>query len=214
MSKIETFRAYLAAMREGRLGDAAVLKADCFVGGGASAEIERALRSLGNLPDVDPAPLRALPRGTLGREYVELLDANGLQPFRLSDAIDDELVARNIFVARYSLVHDVFHVLTGFDTSWAGELGVWAFVAAQRYTAGHWIAVGMACVLYPLIAPRQIPRLWHNLRRGVSMGRRAACLLTVPFEQQWTRSVVELRRELGIDAVHEIPALVAEPAAA
>ena len=72
-------------------------------------------------PEVDPESLRALPRGSLGREYLELLDANGLVPFRLSGSVPTPVVERNLFVARYSLVHDVFHVIMGLDTSWAGE---------------------------------------------------------------------------------------------
>src|SRR5690606_31365296 len=95
------------------------------------------LRALGPFPDIDPVPLRELPRGTLGREYIALLDANGLTPFRISAQLDPALLDRHAFVARYSLVHDIFHVLTGFDTSWSGELGVWAFVAAQRYAHAH-----------------------------------------------------------------------------
>ena len=51
---------------------------------------------MGPFPDVDPIPLRGLPRGTLGREYVEFLDANGLAPFRLSPGFDRSIVDRNL----------------------------------------------------------------------------------------------------------------------
>lgn len=208
--RIQAFKRFREATREDRLGDAALLKVECFGGGGTSESIERQLRALGPFPDVDPAPLRDLPRGTLGREYVELLDANGLSPFRLSSDFPQELVDRHIFVARYSLVHDVFHVLTGFDTTWAGELGVWSFVAAQGYARSHWLAVGMASALYPWLAPRSIPRQWRNLHRGISMGRRARPLLTVPFEQMWSRTVAEVRHELEVEPADELTELVAE----
>lgn len=107
-------------------------------------------------------------------------------------------------------MHDVYHVLTGFDTSWAGELGVWAFVAAQRYSKKHWIAVVLGCLLYPILAPRQIPRLWRNLWAGIAMGRRSDSLILVPFEKLWARDVGELRSELGIDApAHELDPVIA-----
>jgi len=204
MTRIQAFRAFRTALREGRLGDAALLKAEAFGGGQVSRETTARLLALGAFPDVDPGPLRLLPRGSLGREYVELLDANGLTPFRVSPQIDPALLERHVFVARYSLVHDAVHVLTGFDTSWAGELGVWSFIAAQRYSPAHFIAVALACILYPLYDVRQIPRLWRNLRLGFRMGRRARPVLFVPYDRQWGRSVAELRTELQIEPSTEL----------
>ena len=210
MTKLETFRALRRAMKDpDRIGDAAVLKGE-LAGGGARPEIEAQLRGMAQtFPRVDADALRQLPRGTLGREYAEFLHGAGLHPFKLSAEIDPAMLERNMFIARYGLLHDVFHVLTGFDTTWAGELGVWAFVAAQGYTRGHWIAVFMACLIYPFLAPLQIPRLWRNLRRGIAMGRAAATLIVVPFETMWERSVDDLRRELDIEPADELPNLVA-----
>jgi ubiquinone biosynthesis protein COQ4 len=188
-----------------RAGDAAIYKSDLLGSLRARAEIEQAIMELPSpYPDVDVDALAALPRGTLGREYIEFLRANGLQPFRISDQLDRGVLRRNVFVARYSLVHDIFHVLTGFDTRYAGELGVWAFVVGQRYHPRHWRLVAVACLLYPLLAPLQIFRMWRNLRLGRRIGRRAACLVTVPFEQCWSTPVAELRDELGIEPAHDL----------
>jgi ubiquinone biosynthesis protein Coq4 len=212
MNKLEVFRQFRRAARDpDRIGDVAVLKGE-LAGGGARPEIEAQLRGMARtFPKVDAEGLRQLPRGTLGREYAEFLHAAGLQPFKLSDQIGPEMLERNIFIARYSLLHDVFHVLTGFDTSWAGEAGVWAFVAAQGYKRGHWIAVLMACLVYPCFAPTQIPRIMRNIRRGIRMGRRSRTLIVVPLETMWERSVDELRRELDIDPAGELTNLVAAP---
>lgn len=209
MTKLETFKALREAMRDPtRIGDVGIYKSE-LAGGGARKEIEQALETMGDaFPAVDLDALAELPRATLGREYAEFLRANGLEAFRISDRIGPELLRRNMFIARYSLFHDVFHVLTGFDTSPAGELGVWAFVAAQRYSAGHWLAVLAALLVYPFLAPRQILKIWHNLRRGVRMGRQARTLITVPFETMWDRPVAELRRELDVDPASELDAQV------
>jgi ubiquinone biosynthesis protein Coq4 len=91
-------------------------------------------------------------------------------------------------------------VLTGFDTSWAGELGVWAFVEAQGYDPAHRRAVAMARVLYPMLAPRQIPQMRRALRHGREAGRRAAKLLYVPYERRFAESVEALRAELEVVA--------------
>ena len=213
MSKVETYREFRAALREQRLSDAAVLKAELGGGGGARPEVEAELAGLAaTFPTVELEPLLELPRGTIGREYAELLTANGLDPFRLTDRIDPAMLERNIFIARYSLLHDVYHVLTGFDTSWGGEAGVWGFVAGQRYRWTFWLAAFAASFFYPLFSPRQAITVWRNVYRGVKMGRRASMLITLPIEQQWDRSVAELRQEYGIEPTNELD-IVERPSA-
>ena len=165
-------------------------------------------------PDVAVEPLLRLPRGTIGREYAELLQANDLHPFRISDQLEREVLERNIFMARYALLHDVYHVLTGFDTSWAGEAGVWGFVAGQRYLWTYWIASLMSCLVYPLLSPWRALRIWRNAIRGIRMGRRARMLITLPIEQQWARPVTELRAEYRIEAADEVAIPEVVPAAA
>lgn len=215
MTKRDLFRELMRAKRDpNRLGDVAVLKSE-LIGYRAAPELEVELRTIPDpCPRVDLDVLGQLPRGTLGREYVEFLAFNGLSAFRLSDSIDPAVVDRQIFTARYSLLHDVFHVLTGFDTSWAGELGVWSFVAAQRYAPGHRVAVALASILYPFLAPLQLGRLWRNRRLGRKMGETARSLIEVPLESMWDRSVQSLRRQLDIVPAHELDGqVIALPAA-
>lgn len=210
MKKLQAFRELRAAMRDpDRLGDIAVYKSE-LGGFRATPRIEAALSSVEVLlPEVDPGALRDLPRGTVGREYAELLDANGLSPFRISERIQPELLRRNLFLARYSLLHDVFHVLTGFDTSLAGEAGVWAFVAGQRYRWSFWLVAFTACVAYPLARPWQVFRIWANAWRGARMGRRAKSLITMPIERLWPRTVAELRTAHRIEPVGDLELVAA-----
>ncbi|MBC8071853.1 MAG: hypothetical protein IAG13_26235, partial [Deltaproteobacteria bacterium] len=198
MTRREAYRKFRIALRDpARVGDAAMYKAHML---GIPTEPRHAheLLALGELPRIDIEALRELPRGTLGREYVEFMAARGLHPFVVDSALERDVLERNIGIARYAMMHDVFHVLTGFNTRWAGELGVWAFVAAQRYEPMHRFALAMGCLLYPLLAPLQIPQLWKNLRRGLAMGRRADRLLYLPLERWWARPVAQLREELHI----------------
>jgi ubiquinone biosynthesis protein Coq4 len=204
MTRTEAYRKFRVALRDPtRVGDAAMYKAQAL-GIPTDPRLARELLALGELPRIDLDALRELPRGTLGREYVEFMAVRALQPFVVDPKLERDVLERNIGIARYAMFHDVFHVLTGFDTRWAGELGVWAFVAAQRYEPMHRFALAMGCLLYPLIAPLQIPRLWKNLRRGLAMGRRADRLLLLPIEQWWARPVAELRAQLHIDAADEL----------
>lgn len=214
MKKTEAFRAFRSAIADPeRIGDAAVYKSEL---GGARArpEIEARVRSLAvPFPHVELEPLRSLPRGTLGREYAELLHANDLQPFRLSDRLEPEVLERNLFMARYALLHDVVHVLTGFDTSWSGEAGVWGFVAGQGYRWTYWLAALMACAFYPLATPLRTLRIWRNTLRGIRMGRRAHTLITMPLETMWERPVDELRDGFRIEPASELAIPTPSPAA-
>ncbi len=200
MGKIAVFRALMAASRDpNRIGDVAVYKSE-LSGARASSALEAQLRALDEpLPAVATEPLFALPTGTLGREYAEFLRRNDLRPFRVSDDVEPELLRRNVFIVRYSLLHDVFHVLTGFDTSWAGEAGVWGFVVGQRYRWTLWLAIAAACIVYPMLSPRQTLKIWRNAARGIAMGRKAAPLLPLPLEHQWDQPVAALRTQHRIE---------------
>lgn len=180
-------------------GDAAILKADA-AGVRAAPEAEAKLDAVrGYLPRIDIAALRALPDGTLGREYARMLDDGGLTPFTVSEGFDPEILRRNTFAARLAVTHDMFHVLMGFDTTWAGEMGVLAFTAAQGYSRmQRWIGLPLATLLYPIFSPRMAPAIFRALRRGWRMGKRARFLLGVRLEEMFDRPVADLRAEFGI----------------
>jgi ubiquinone biosynthesis protein Coq4 len=185
----------------GPLGDAAILKADAL-GVRAAPSAEAQLEDVrGYLPRIDLEALRCLPDGTLGREFARMLDKNGLSPFTVSADFDREILSRNTFAVRYAVTHDIFHVLTGFDTSWPGEMGVLAFAAAQGYSwAQRWISLPLAALLYPFFGPRNAVAVFRALRRGWRMGKRARFLLGVRLETHFARPLADLRAELGIEA--------------
>src|SRR5215813_9724644 len=123
---VETIRAYRAGAP---LGDVAVLKIDAL-----SAPSERTIRELERVHHYDPAhdlaALRELPNGTLGREYARFLDANGIEPLVISAEVKERF-RTNPYALRYTVTHDLHHVLAGFDTGLAGEAGVVAFNLGQ-----------------------------------------------------------------------------------
>jgi len=67
---------------------------------------------------------------TLGRAYFEHMQACGIEPFALSDETL-RMCADNLFALRYITTHDLVHTILGFDTSLAGEMGVYAFADAR-----------------------------------------------------------------------------------
>lgn len=180
------------------LGDIAVLKADAF-GVDVRPELRSRLDAVrGYVPEVDLDALARLPRSTFGRALADFMRANHLSPFRITGEIDDEMRRRNAFGIRYATTHDMFHVLLGFDTSWAGELGVLGFAVGQRYSAWQRLAAVLAWLIYPLRSGLAIPSLWRAWRRGLRAGRRAPFLLGVRLEDRFGDDLEALRGELGL----------------
>jgi len=180
---------------EGELGDLALLKADAL-GATASPTVMQKLRPVvGYHPSIDLEALTQLPKGTLGYEYARHMTDNNLQPFVISLHLED-MARRNVFAMRYAVTHDIFHVILGFDTSYAGEMGVLAFAAAQGYSRSQQVGLWLATILYPLLAPGQIQQIFANKRRGYTLGKQASCLLAYRFEENWARPLDEVRATL------------------
>lgn len=199
MTTWELIRALVAAARDPeRIGDVAAYKAALTARPGRPA-VERALDAVrGRIPDLGLAELRALPPGSLGHEYARFLDANGLQIITPSAAVPRELLERAALVVRYGVVHDMFHVLTGFDASWPGEVGVWAFVGGQRYSAQLDRAAWTAMAVAPLRAPLRIGEAWRSWQAGWAMGERAAPVIAAPLEDLVHEPLDAVRAQLGI----------------
>jgi ubiquinone biosynthesis protein Coq4 len=184
--------------RKGRTGDAAAMKTAAF-GNPAYPDVERALAALENpYPDIDLEALRAYPPSVFGRVYADHMDACGLRPFHVSHEVAAELGPSQILGVRYVLLHDAFHVLLGFDTSWPGEMGVWSFVSAQRYSPDFDRGVRLARRLYPLLAPRKKAELRAADARGQHLGESAPRLLMAPIETLFAMRLEDARRQLEL----------------
>lgn len=183
--------------KKSRLGDIAILKAD-MLGAGATPAIAPLLDSVvGYYPPIDLDRLHSMPEGSFGYEYARHMRANGLQPLEVSPELD-AIARRNVFALRYAVTHDIFHVLLGFDTSYAGEMGVLAFAVAQKYSRSQRLGLWIATWLYPLLAPRQWRQICASKRQGLEFGQQAKFLLGYRFEEQWERSLDEVRAELDL----------------
>jgi ubiquinone biosynthesis protein COQ4 len=190
---IETIRAYRAGVP---LGDVVVLKLDALSAPPKST-LRRLERVRGYAPEQDRPALRALPPGTLGREYARFLDANGIEPLAISAGVKERF-RQNPYALRYTTTHDLHHVLTGFDAGLAGEVGVVAFNVGQGSAPIGRAMLWGARVLYSILAPGQAARIWHNARVGLEMGRRAALVIAEPIESWFTEPLDRVRDRLSI----------------
>lgn len=195
--KLQTLKALLAAKKLGRFGDFAILKSD-FFGAKVAPQIAAKLQPLeGYHPPIDLEKLSQYPLGTFGREYAEHMQAHHLQAITVSPEFED-VARRNVFALRYAVTHDIFHVLLGFDTTYAGEIGVLAFAAQQNYSNSLKISLQIAKWLYPLLAPQQTQMIFANVSKGEKLGKSADCLLSYRFEEYWQEPIDKLRKQLGL----------------
>ncbi|WP_414565778.1 MULTISPECIES: Coq4 family protein [unclassified Anabaena] len=196
-----TIKRFIKAIKDyytlGQAGDIAFLKFEMF-GMSANPDVVAQMQDLaGYYPSIDLEELRQLPEGTLGYEYAQHMLKNGIQPLEISADLREE-ASLSPFGLRYTLTHDVFHVLLGFDTSYAGEMGVAAFMIAQDYSKLLNVFNPVMTFLYPLIFRSQGQQMRSNIRRGKALGEQATCLLAYRFEENWGRAIADIRAELGL----------------
>ncbi|WAS89828.1 Coq4 family protein [Nannocystis punicea] len=182
--------------REGRsLGDIAALKF-AYLAGSKHTGNER----LHTLPtpclEVEMAELRALPEGTVGRAFAHQLDRDKLEPLVISDEMKQRL-ADNPLALRYTTTHDLVHVLTGFPTTPAGEIGVFAFMIGQGFGSAS-AMLWLSAVIYSLLLPLHVPGVWHNVRIGLRMAREAKPMLEARLEDLLPVPLAEARARLGL----------------
>jgi ubiquinone biosynthesis protein COQ4 len=202
-NKLKQLQALFAYKNSGNLGDFAILKSDLL-----AAKVDPAVDSqlqnvVGYHPPIDLEQLSQYPQGSFGREYAQHMKENNLKPLNISPELED-VALRNVFALRYIVTHDIFHVLLGFDTSYAGEIGVLAFASEQNYSKSLEFSLMLAKILYPIIAPQQRQAIFANVQKGRSVGKQAKFLLGYRFEEHWLEPLAEVRARLGLPPVASV----------
>jgi ubiquinone biosynthesis protein COQ4 len=146
--------------------------------------------------------MRALPSGTLGREYVRELDDRHIDPLDLA-AQTEPAYEGCAFTPEHAYVrdrvrnsHDLYHTLTGYGIDVIGEAGVLAFTFGQTGNKG-WFMLVLLNGLTALMAARF--NGWRVSWRGYLRGRRSTYL---PAVEDWERLLAlpldQARAELSI----------------
>jgi ubiquinone biosynthesis protein COQ4 len=146
---------------------------------------------------VDLDALAALPEGTLGRAYADFLRSRGLSPdvFKgAPKAVPDERMA--YVIQRLRQTHDLWHVVTGYDTDAASEVALQAFTFAQIGAPSS----AMIAILGTVRGVRHKPSLPRDVARGFRRGRRADHLAVFPWEDHWATPLAEVRALLHVAA--------------
>jgi ubiquinone biosynthesis protein COQ4 len=148
----------------------------------------------------DRERLRALPDGTLGREYLRFAEREQIFPAGIEEVMTRvQGAAADADVAyvrtRERSLHDLLHVLTGYGRDPAGEIALLAFTAAQDGNrAIDWLSL-LGCWKALVRGRIEILRLRRHGRRR---GRQAPWMVEQPWEALLERPIDDVRRQLGL----------------
>ena len=145
-------------------------------------------------PDIDALAL--LPPGTLGHRYAQLIRSLHYDPefFRPRDVSTEE----RWLTQRIASTHDVHHVVCGFGTEQAGEIGVLTLTALQIGFPAYVLLNSAGALARFRFQPEQFERFSQAVAHGQAIARAASCLVLARWEEGWDRPISDWRAELGI----------------
>lgn len=151
----------------------------------------------------DREGLRALPEGSLGREYARFLDTEQISPEGLVEASEETpddahfLDERaRVLSRRLRDIHDLWHVVTGYQRDLLGEAALLSFTYAQTGNHGIGFIVAVGTLRLAGDGHRDVARL---VREAWRRGRRAESFVAADWEALMPLPLAEVRRRLRID---------------
>jgi ubiquinone biosynthesis protein COQ4 len=142
--------------------------------------------------------LRALPPGSLGREYADHLDRNGLAldalGLRVTRGRDE---TANYLLERVRQTHDIWHAVLGLGAAGHEEVLVHTFQWPQLRMPYSALVVLFGTIKH-VIGEARWPVLSRELRSAYRAGRDASPMLAVYWERHWAEPLVALRARLGV----------------
>jgi ubiquinone biosynthesis protein COQ4 len=158
---------------------------------------------LANRPRVtiDTRAFSALPIGTLGRAYADFMTANGLYAEDLPNrpsGNEHEWVRAHLFET-----HDIWHVVTGFRTDEAGELGLQAFYLAQLPARLAPLLLAIGFLNTALFAFHDKHARMDAIAAGWALGKQADGFFGVDWNAMWSKPIGEVRQLLGVTPVDQ-----------
>jgi ubiquinone biosynthesis protein COQ4 len=145
--------------------------------------------------------LNAMPEGSLGRAYLDFAERNGFAADGLVEKnksfereSDSKDIYRGWFWDRYTMSHDLWHVMTGSETTPDGEARLLAFSFGHTPQRGYLILLGLIAFGHALDFGYH-RRQWAAWRAG----RRAHDLVSVPWESLLAWPLDEVRACYGVE---------------
>lgn len=155
-----------------------------------------ALNERKRLPRLRPEDLTEHAPGTLGHAVAGFVRANGIDMADLP--VKPAPDQASYLLAHLYDTHDIWHVVTGFGTDVAGELGLQAFYLAQLPSLHlSWSIIAVGAVNTMLFESRDGPNRIAAIARGHQLGQHMQSLWGVDWRARFDQPLEQLRRELG-----------------
>lgn len=151
-------------------------------------------------PAHDLELLLTYPQNSLGYIYATTMKHTGFDP-NLHAGMTAESDARYVEL-RLSQTHDIWHIVTGFDTSVMGEIGLQAFHLPQFPYPLATMLIANSLMSSTLLTPEVLPRLLESIAQGLQMGKTAKSLFAQKWEEGWDKPLTVWQAELNI---HPLP---------
>lgn len=156
---------------------------------------------------IDLEALGRLPEGTLGRAYADFLRERGLSPDVFEHPPEDITDPEMAYVVhRLRQSHDLWHVVTGYETDPASEVALQAFTYGQLHAPSS----GILALLGTLRGSQLKRDLVIDVVRAYRLGRRAESLAIFPWEDHWATPLADVRTRLGLPLVPTAARALAE----
>jgi ubiquinone biosynthesis protein COQ4 len=162
-----------------------------------------ALKSRPSLGKINVLELAELPVGSLGYEYAEYLKRNGFAPDDIRVRSENEMAGTlEEYVINYFYnTHDLFHVVTGFETDVAGELGLQAFYCAKGPGNFTVFVMGLLLLNTFLFAQEEKDARLEAIANGWRLGRKSVNFFGIDWASMWARPLTQIRQELELGAL-------------
>ena len=137
--------------------------------------------------------LNELPDGSLGKVYSTHMLNLGLDPefFKNIEIVDGITLG----MMRLRQTHDLWHVMTGFDTSVPGELGLQAFMLAQTDSPLSPLLIGGRLFAVAIKDPSEVPLILESVTRGWTLGKNSKPLFPIDWEANWETPLHEMQNK-------------------
>ena len=147
-------------------------------------------------PRIDLSALKLLPEGSFGRETANFLERNGFEPNAFPLIGSREPL--DYLVSRLRQTHDLWHVLTGYQTDVPGELALQGFILAQVRSLFP-ITLITGGMLHTLIfKPFEAVQTFERIIEGYTRGKQCQMIALIRLENEWNTPLIELRAKLGL----------------
>lgn len=140
--------------------------------------------------------LAELAPGSLGFEFAAVMKRRGLDPGSIPRLKAD--TPERWVVAHVYDTHDIWHIVTGFDTDIEGEVGLVAFYLAQLPNPLHRALLAGAVTRLWLLEPDHTAVRLQAIAAGWTLGRRARSILGIDWNALWAEPISEVRSSLRI----------------